>query len=98
LKISTAAVPSPAKMPPAIDRNVTRMLFVKITAASRPGPHARRVPRPPGSAAPWNSGGTTPIAAAGSSIAHTAASIERREQQAPARRSAAHGRSDTRCQ
>ena len=75
LKISTAAVPSPAKMPPAIARNVTRMLFVKISldsaawspALSAPGP-------PPGSAAPWNSGGTTPIAAAGSSIAHTAAS------------------------
>ena len=58
LKISTAAVPSPAKMPPAIERNVTRMLFVKITLDSAAwSPALAAFPRPPGSAAPWNSRG-----------------------------------------
>ena len=45
LKISTAAVPSPAKMPPAIARNVTRMLLVKISldsAAWSPGAERAR--------------------------------------------------------
>ena len=98
LKIVTAAVPSPAKIPPAIARNVTRMLLVKIcddSAAwspplSEPGP-------PPGSAAPWNCVGTTPIAAAGSSIAHTAASASGPNSISSAAPSA-HGRSRTRRQ
>ena len=99
LKIVTAAVPSPAKIPPAMARNVTRMLLVKIcddSAASSP-PLSVPAPPLPGSAAPWNCAGTTPIAAAGSSIAHTAASANGPNSIRSAAPSS-HGRSRTRCQ
>ena len=86
-------------MPPAMARNVTRMLLVKISldsAASSP-PLSAPAPPLPGSAAPWNCAGTTPIAAAGSSIAHTAASAIGANSSTSAVASA-HGRSRTRCQ
>ena len=85
-------------MPPAIATNVTRMLFVKISldsSASSPGVSA--APPDAGSAASWNCAGTTPSAAAGSSIAQIAASASGTSSRAiPA--TSAIGRSRTRCQ
>ena len=73
------------------------MLFVKITLASAAWSAALDASLPPGSVAPWNSGGTTPIAAAGSSIAQTAARASGANSSTSAAISA-HGRSSTRRQ
>ena len=81
------------------DRQERHADVVREDHARQPGlvGRARRVARPPGSTTPWNSGGTTPIAAAGSSIAHTAASASGANSSTSAATSA-HGRSSTRRQ